>query len=231
MERSSRPASLVGLLLAGLTLTACTSNGAITLSEQVQEDVFWNAWRAEEQRWIEMGIDSPLMLGGPFARRPARCLPTQQKDVFVCRTITMERRTSLWTTVDVRFRRYGKAWAYDPARYDAIEGPYRLAAPDGPASTHLCYDQRTDCLERIPGTVFTWGADKHYVVAARHPHNPDTGEIDKSQTEYFYIDRRTDDGRRFPSKSVHGPFSAEAYASEALRLNLPPLSAYYADLK
>jgi len=231
MAISSRPAILVGLFLAGVTLTACTSNGAITLSEQVQEDVFWNAWRAEEQRWIEMGIDSPLMLGGPFARRPARCLPTRQKDVYVCRTVTMAHETSLWTTVDVRFRRYGKAWDYDPARYSEIQGPYRLAAPDGPASTHICYDQRTDCLERIPGVVFTWGADKHYVVAARHPQNPDTGEIDKLRTEYFYIDRRTDDGGPFPSRAVRGPFSADAFATERLRLNLPQMEAYDPTLK
>jgi len=226
MEGCGLPTSLAGLLLAGLALTACTSNGTVTLSEQVQEDVFWNAWRAEEQRWIDMGIDSPLMLGGPFARRPARCLPTRQTDVFVCRTITMERETSLWKAQDIRFRRYGQAWAYDPARYDEIAGPYRLAAPDGPASTHVCYDQRTDCLERIPGVVFTWGSDKHYVVAARHPQNPDTGEIDKRRTEYFYIDRTIDEGGPSPSLAVRGPFSADAFAAEVLRLKLPPMEAY-----
>jgi hypothetical protein len=226
MGKRGLPTSCTCLFLAGLALSACASNGAVTLSEKVQEEVFWNAWRAEEQRWIDMGIDSPLMLGGPFARRPARCLPTQQKDVYVCRTVTMERRTSLWRTVDVRFRRYGQAWDYDPARYSEIQGPYRLAAPEGPASTHVCYDQRTACLERIPGVVFTWGADEAYVVAARHPKNPDTGEIDRLRTEYFYIDRRIDDGGPFSPRAVHGPFSANAYAAEVLRLKLPPMEAY-----
>jgi hypothetical protein len=231
MDRHGLLASLTGLFPLGLTLTACTSNGAVTLSEQVQEEVFRAESLAEERHWMDKGIDSPLMLGGPYARRPARCLPTRQTDIFVCRTITMERETSLWRAQDMRFRRYGSAWGYDPARYDKIEGPYRLAAPDGPESTHICYDKRTDCLERIPGVVFTWGANKKYVVAARHPLRPGTGEIDKSQTEYFYIDNAKDDPSQLPSKSVHGPFSAEVYSAAALRLNLPPFKAYYPDLK
>ncbi|PTS84521.1 MULTISPECIES: hypothetical protein [unclassified Caulobacter] len=214
-----------------LTLSGCVSSEAIVLSAQAQDKIYWDAVWLEEKRLGEMGIDSPLTLPGPFARRPARCSATSQKDVFVCRTITMERETSLWKAQDIRFRRYGQAWAYDPALYSEIQGPYRLAAPDGPASTHICYDQRTDCLERIPGVVFTWGADKHYVVAARHPQNPDTGEIDKLRTEYFYIDRRIDDGGPFPSRAVRGPFSVDAFATERLRLNLPPMEAYDPTLK
>lgn len=111
-----------------------------------------------------------------------------------------------------------------------LDGPYRLAALDGPASTGVCYDRRVDCVERVPGAVFSWGWDATYAVAASHPRSA-TGEIDKSQTRYFYIVRADDHREAGADAAVRGPFTAQAYQDEQRRLGLPQLVSYYPDLK
>jgi hypothetical protein len=73
-------------------------------------------------------------------------------------------------------------------------------------------------------TVFAVGWNAAYVVAARHPHARGVNTpMDRSRTEYFYIDRSADSPGPF-SDAVHGPYDAAAFESERARLKLPVFS-------
>jgi len=226
---SVRPVAAFAGLSCGLWLSACaTHDPSVVLSVKDQRKADDIATGADVARLEKQGI-SPLILAGPVARKPARCLPTRQPGVFVCRLVSKLYKSSPWVARDARLRNEDGVWFYDSGRYDALDGPYRLAALDGPTSTGVCYDRRVDCVERIPGVVFSWGWNAAYVVAASHPRAA-TGEIDKSQTRYFYI-VRADDHRDAGADSVRGPFTARAYQEEQRRLGLPELGSYYPDLK
>jgi hypothetical protein len=228
------PARFAALLFAlgcGLWLSGCAARGpSIVLSVKDQREADNIETRAEIARLEKQGFD-PMMLIGPAARKPARCLPTRQPGVFVCRLVSKPYKGSPWVARDARMRNQDGVWFHDPARYDTLDGPYRLAGLDGPASTAVCYDTRVDCIERVPGAVFSWGWSAAYVVAASHPRSIVTGEIDRSQTRYFYIVRADDHRNADPGAAVRGPFTAQAYQQEQRRLGLPELGSYYPDLR
>lgn len=215
----------------GLWFTACTAQApSIVLSVKDQTEADDIALRAEVAMYERQGMD-PQVMPGPAARQPARCQATRQPGVFVCRLVTKRYKSSPWVGRDARLRHEEGVWFYDPSLYDTIDGPYRLASTGSPASTAICYDIRVDCIERVPATVFSWGWNKAYVVAATHPRSTVTGEIDRSQTRYFYILRADDRRDAGSSAAVRGPLTTEAYQEEQRRLGLPPLGAYYPDLR
>ncbi len=96
-----------------------------------------------------------------------------------------------------------------------------------------CPGPNTGCAgEGLPGsTVFAAGADKKYIVAARHPwsdHN-----IDRSVTQYYYFARiRLESGGwgDNPEKIV-GPLDKQEFDAATASLHLPPLSIVLDDLK
>ena len=221
-----RSATAPLIAVCGLLLSACaTPAPSVVLSVKDQREADDIARREEVAMYEKRGMD-PLMLAGPAARKPARCQPARQAGVFICRLVSKRYKSSPWIARDARLRHEDGVWFYDPSRYDTLDGPYRLAALDGPASTAICYDLRVDCIERIPGTVFSWGWNEAYVVAATHPHSTATGEIDRSQTRYFYIVRAKDGRDAHPSAAVQGPFATQAFQEERRRLDLPELQAY-----
>jgi hypothetical protein len=225
-----KPATILAGLGCGLWLSACAVHDpSVVLSVKDQRKADDIATGEDVARLEKQGI-SPLILAGPVARKPARCLPTRQPGVFVCRLVSKLYKRSPWVARDARLRKNDGVWVYDSGRYDTLDGPYRLAALDGPASTAVCYDRRVDCVERIPGAVFSWGWNATYVVAASHPRSA-AGEIDKSQTRYFYIVRANDHRDAGADAAVRGPFTAQAYQDEQRRLGLPELGSYYPDLK
>jgi hypothetical protein len=216
--------------ICGLWLSACAARDPpIVLSVKDQRKADDIATGAEVARLEKQGL-SPLILAGPVARKPARCLPTRQPGVFVCRLVSKLSKRSPWGAQDARLRKKDGVWVYDSGRYDRLDGHYRLAAPDGPASTAVCYDRRVDCVERIPGAVFSWGWDATYVVAASHPRSA-AGGIDEAQTHYFYIVRADDHPDAGADAAVRGPFTAQAYQAEQRRLWLPELTYYGPELK
>ena len=224
-------ASALAVVGCGLGLSACAAHApSVALSVTDQREADHIALRAEAAMYEKRGMD-PLVLAEPAARKPARCQPTRQAGVFVCRLVSKTYKSSPWTARDARLRNKDGVWFYDPSRYDTLDGPYRLAGPDGPASTAICYDKRVDCAARIPEAVFSWGWNAAYVVAASHPRSAAPGEIDRSQTRYFYIVRADDNRNAAAEAAVHGPFTAEAYQEEQRRLGLPELGAYYPDLR
>lgn len=110
--------------------------------------------------------------------------------------------------------------AYD----ERIDGPYRLVATDVMEDMSVCYDLGTgSCVGRVNETVFAVGWNFEYIVAARHPREF-AHELDKSETEYFYVIRALDGAAVAPSAAVRGPFAAADFQAEQQRLGLPRLS-------
>jgi len=107
---------------------------------------------------------------------------------------------------------------------EKIDGPYRLVAVDVHSEMSVCYSVGSDCIGRIPETVFAVGSDAKYVVAARHPLN------DRSRTEYYYLIRELDGPHVDPKSTVRGPFDGVAFEREQKRLALPPLNRKLAAL-
>jgi hypothetical protein len=106
-----------------------------------------------------------------------------------------------------------------------IDGPYRLVAIDVDEQMAVCYSIQDACVGRISETVFAVGHDASYIVAARHPSN------NRKITEYFYLIRSMDGPLADPSASVRGPFDAETFKAEIVRLRLPSFDVTASNLR
>jgi hypothetical protein len=106
-----------------------------------------------------------------------------------------------------------------------IDGPYRLVAIDVEEQMDVCYSIQDACVGRIGETVFAVGHDASYIVAARHPSN------NRKVTEYLYLVRSMDGPIADPSASVRGPFDADKFEAERVRLRLPSFDTNIASLR
>jgi hypothetical protein len=115
---------------------------------------------------------------------------------------------------------------------ERIVGPYRLQAIDTDAQMDVSYAlPNGNSIGRVPETVFAVGWDAKYVVAASHPHKSVAEQLDKSNTDYFYIIRASDGPYVDPSVSVRGPFNAPSYQIQKARLRLPQFTREIPSLK
>ena len=122
--------------------------------------------------------------------------------------------------------------ACDMAGSRPIAGPYRLQPVEQHTQMIVVYDQGGgNYISRVEESVFAVGADDRYVVAARHPHEPGYSPLDRSVTEYFYIDRARDQALADPSLAVVGPMDAASFQAASRKLGLPKLSREIASLK
>ena len=120
----------------------------------------------------------------------------------------------------------------DLAFKHTIVGPYTLQPVEQNSQMIVAYDQGGgNYIGRVEESVFAVGANARYVVAARHPHEPGYSPVDKSATEYFYIDRAADRPMADPSLAVRGPLDAQTFEAEKRRLGLPAFSREIAALK
>ena len=95
-----------------------------------------------------------------------------------------------------------------------IDGPYRLIAIDSSQDMSISYAlDKGDAIGRIGPTVLSYGFNQDYIVGM----TKDSHGV----AQYFYIVRSLDGPYVDPSVSVHGPFSAKAFAVETVRLKLP----------
>ena len=115
----------------------------------------------------------------------------------------------------------GCGFVYDKT----IDGPYRLVAIDVDEQMDVCYAIQDACVGRIGETVFAVGHDASYIVAARHPSN------NRKVTEYFYLVRSTDGPIADPSASVRGPYEADKFEAERIRLRLPSFDTNVTSLR
>ncbi|MFO1015619.1 MAG: hypothetical protein U1E50_17840 [Caulobacteraceae bacterium] len=106
---------------------------------------------------------------------------------------------------------------------DGIIGPYHLQAIDSRDSAMVVWrEQFSEVSEgKISPAVFKVGADRRFLVAARHPLDADL-RVDTARTEYFYITLNQGDVWAYPrDEEIHGPFDAAGFAREKARLGLP----------
>ena len=120
----------------------------------------------------------------------------------------------------------------DLAFQHTIAGPYKLQPVEQNTQMIVAYDLGGgNYIGRVEESVFAVGANARYVVAARHPHEPGYTPVDKTVTEYFYIDRAADRPLADPSLAVRGPFDAQTFDAERRRMGLPEFSREIAELK
>lgn len=95
----------------------------------------------------------------------------------------------------------------------------------------LCIDLGDACLgDNLPEPiVFAAGANRRYVVLARHPR---CGYgINKDVTEYYYIIRTPAEGGGIDAANVKGPYALDRFNKKKRRLGLPDFSVELRDLK
>jgi hypothetical protein len=109
---------------------------------------------------------------------------------------------------------------------DISEETALYRCPDGP-------DRGIGCaIDGLPGsTVFAAGADRRYVVVARHPR--DNNATNKDITQYFYFARIPEESKGWgnnPEKII-GPLTQRQFDAHRISLHLPDLSIVLDDLK
>ena len=109
-------------------------------------------------------------------------------------------------------------------------GSFVLLAIDTEAQMALHYDSHYS-----PGlvgpTVFSVGANDHYVVAKQHPAR-DATTFDRSVTNYYVVDRTVYkyEGEK-PKIEVLGPFTRAEFDSVSRTLELPKFTKTFATLE
>jgi hypothetical protein len=117
----------------------------------------------------------------------------------------------------------GLAGCDPPLHEQRIAGRYHLLAPRYWEELAICYETEPYvCETRVEGTVFAYGVDKDFIVAARHPVREIYVPADRTTTEYYYIIRAYDGPNAGPH-AVRGPFTPEEFKTEQARYPLPPL--------
>ena len=109
---------------------------------------------------------------------------------------------------------------------EVIDGPYRVIAENQSEDMSICYQTAPKvCISRVGGTVFQFGFNHDYIVAARHPADGPSAyaSADRSRTDYFYI-IRADDSPDAGPRAIRGPLTKESFEREKVRLGLPPFS-------
>lgn len=101
---------------------------------------------------------------------------------------------------------------------------YRLIAIDARGQMSLV-DTSDKSWEGIGPTVFSIGADDKFIVVAQHPSTNAFGELDRSVTRYFIVERAD------RKKGVRGLLSKEEFDRLATSLSLPKFGKTFDDLK
>jgi hypothetical protein len=115
---------------------------------------------------------------------------------------------------------------------EVLVGRYRLVAVDGRDQMQMCWSigDHGDCLGEglPPAMLFAAGFNEKYVVAAVHPSGPQG-----PTTWYFYVvrDPLNENNKVWVRHDTKGPFSESEYEAERTRLDLPPFTRIFHDLK
>ena len=104
------------------------------------------------------------------------------------------------------------------------DGNYRLIAIDTRGQMSLS-DTSDKTWKGIGPTVFAIGADKKFIVVARHPSTNHFGEFDRAITQYFVV------GRDAPGHPTTGPLTKEQFQGFSSSNALPQFTKTFDDLK
>lgn len=113
---------------------------------------------------------------------------------------------------------------YDQFAFDRqIVGPYRLQSADDLSDISIDYAiNGLNGAVRVQGSVFAYGFNDKYIVAARHPKGAMT-PADLHYVEYYFIIRSLDSDAVLPDASVRGPFNEVEFRDYQKSLGLPRL--------
>jgi hypothetical protein len=103
---------------------------------------------------------------------------------------------------------------------------------DSPEQMNLAFDTRDGITMGLVGpTIFAVGADDRYLVVKQHPAKDALHGGDRSQTNYFYIERTDSPDFRERQRRVMGPLSEREFRQRADALKLPPFQKVFRDLQ
>jgi hypothetical protein len=110
-------------------------------------------------------------------------------------------------------------------------GDYELTAIDTKGQMTLAVDLHNGGSIGIVGpTVFSLGADDHYIVVKQHPAQDNFGHFDRTVTNYFIITRLSGSAED-KEKGVRGPLSKDEFEVLAVSNSLPQFTKTFKDLE
>ena len=110
-------------------------------------------------------------------------------------------------------------------------GDYELVAIDTKGQMMLAVDPHNGGSIGIVGpTVFSLGADDHYIVVKQHPSKDSFGNFDQTVTHYFIVTRISGTAEE-KEKVVRGPLSKDEFDRLAVSNSLPQPTKTFRDLE
>jgi hypothetical protein len=110
-------------------------------------------------------------------------------------------------------------------------GDYELTAIDAKGQMMLAVDLHNGGSIGIVGpTVFSLGADEHFIVVKQHPAKDNFGNFDRGVTSYFVVTRLPGSAQE-KEKGVRGPLSKAEFDQLAASAHLPRFTKTFADLE
>jgi hypothetical protein len=110
-------------------------------------------------------------------------------------------------------------------------GDYELIAIDVKGKMMLAVDLHNGGSIGIVGaTVFSLGADEHYIVVKQHPETDGFGHFDRGVTNYFIV-TRVPGSEHDKEKGVRGPLSKDEFDRLSASTHLPRFTKTFADLE
>jgi hypothetical protein len=110
-------------------------------------------------------------------------------------------------------------------------GDYELIAIDVKGQMMLAVDLHNGGSIGIVGaTVFSLGADEHYIVVKQHPETDGFGHFDRGVTNYFIV-TRVPGSEHDKEKGVRGPLSKDEFGRLSASTHLPQFTKTFADLE
>jgi hypothetical protein len=96
---------------------------------------------------------------------------------------------------------------------------------------NLSFDLENGTAAGLVGpTVFSIGANERYIVVQQHPSTDHFGHFNRSITNYFVVERTSDNRWTERKKLVKGPLNQEQFQRLALNLGLPTFTKGFNDL-
>jgi hypothetical protein len=110
-------------------------------------------------------------------------------------------------------------------------GDYELIAIDVKGQMMLAVDLHNGGSIGIAGpTVFSLGADEHYIVVKQHPAKDHFGKFDRGVINHFIVTRLPGSGPD-KEKGVRGPLSKDDFDRLAASTHFPQFTKTFADLE
>jgi hypothetical protein len=120
--------------------------------------------------------------------------------------------------------------AFSPDTYWS-SGEYELTAIDVKGQMMLAVDLHNGGSIGIVGpTVFSLGADEHYIVVKQHPAKDNFGNFDRAVINYFIVTRLPGSGLD-KEKGVRGPLSKDDFERLSASAHLPQFTKTFPDLE